>query len=83
MNINLIGIYVNNITKNQANEFLIENDIYLNEVEFNYLFKKIKTNYKDILNEDIQTFKEIKDNISYNSYIKLISLFNNYKKYLN
>ncbi|MBQ3475313.1 MAG: hypothetical protein IJH20_04015 [Bacilli bacterium] len=83
MNIKLIEIYINNITKNQANDFLEENDIYLNEKEFDYLFSKIKSNYIEIINEDILTFKEIKDNITEQNYIKLISLFNNYKKYLN
>ena len=83
MNINLIGIYVNNITENQAKEFLEEKNISLSKDEFDFLFNKIKANYKEIINEDILTFKEIKDKISMQNYIKLISLFNKYKKYLN
>ena len=80
MNIKIIEIYINNITKNQANDFLEENDIYLNEKEFDYLFSKIKSNYKEIINEYILNFKEIKDNITEQNYIRLISLFNKYKK---
>ena len=82
MNINLIGIYVNNITEKQAKDFLKEKDIILNDFEFNYLFNKIKNNYKDIINEDILAFKEIKDNLEEENYNKLITLFNEYKKYL-
>ncbi|MBR3116811.1 MAG: hypothetical protein IKF36_02935 [Bacilli bacterium] len=82
MNIDLIKIYINNLTKEQALNFLNNKSIYLSDSEFEYLFKLIKTEYKKIIDEESSIMNDIKNNISLNNYLKLYNLLKKYKKYL-
>lgn len=82
MNINLIKIYINNLTEKDAKSFLERQDILLNDEEFNYLFQTIKNDYMKIINEDENQINEIKRKIPKKSFNKLYDLFIKYKKYL-
>ena len=42
MNINLIKIYIDSLTKEQAKQFLENKSIFLTDLEFEYLYKLIK-----------------------------------------
>ena len=82
----LIKNYINLLSFDKVNNFLIKNDIHLNETELNYLLNIIKNNYEDIINNEEKYLNNIKNNINYNDYIKLKDLYfyykNKYKNYL-
>ena len=78
----LIKVYLNNLTENDSKIFLKNNNIELNEKEFKFLFNEIKNNYKKIIIEDENEINYIKANINNESFKKLFSLLNKYKKYL-
>ena len=78
----LIKIYINNLTKNDAKTFIQNRNIKLTENEFNFLFKEIKENYIRIIEEDENEIGLIKSRINNNSFDKLMLLFKKYKKYL-
>ena len=82
MDIDLIKIYIDNLTRKEAYDFLKNKSINLTNNEFEYLFNIIKTDYKKIIKEDLTTMNNIKNNISLDNYLKLYSLLNKYKKYL-
>lgn len=82
----LIKNYINLLSFDKVNNFLIKNDIHLNEIELNYLLNIIKNNYEDIINNEEKYLNNIKNNINYKDYIKLKDLYfyykNKYKNYL-
>ena len=78
----LIKIYINNLTKNDAKTFIQNRNIELTENEFDFLFKEIKENYIKIIDEDENEIDLIKSRINKNSFDKLMLLFKKYKKYL-
>lgn len=79
---NIIEIYINNLTREQAKDFLNNKSIYLTELEFEYLFNIVKNDYIKIIDEDSSIMNNIKNNLSLDNYIKLYNLFTKYKKYL-
>ena len=74
--------YIKNLGKDEVKEYLDNNNIKLNEEEFDFLFNIVKEKYNDIFEENIYLFKLIRDTINEDAYNKLIKLFNQYKKFL-
>ena len=78
----LVIKYINNLDEDEVKDFLINNNINLNNEEFEFLFNIVKEKYNDIFDENIYLFKLIRDTINEDAYNKLIKLFNQYKKLL-
>ena len=78
MNINIIKLYINKIKKEDIDKFLKTNNIFLNKKELDYLYNN-KNKYELVINEDLDTLNDIKDNISSSNYNKLLLLFNKFK----
>ena len=74
--------YIKNLEEDEVKEYLDNNNIKLNEEEFDFLFNIVKEKYNDIFEENIYLFKLIRDTINEDAYTKLIKLFNQYKKFL-
>ena len=74
--------YIKNLEEDEVKEYLDNNNIKLNEEEFDFLFNIVKEKYNDIFEENIYLFKLIRDTINEDAYDKLIKLFNQYKKFL-
>lgn len=75
----LIKNYVNKLTKEKIDKFAKKHDIFLNENELNYLLNFIKSNINDLLKNDESYLDEVKRNITYNNYNKILNLHNYYK----
>ena len=78
MNI-LIKKYINNLTINKLNEFMIKNDINLSNDELIFLLELVKTNVDDILVNSSKYLNIIKDKININEFNKIEKLFLYYK----
>lgn len=78
MNI-LIKKYINNLTIDKLNEFMIKNDINLSNDELIFLLELIKTNIDDILVNSSKYLNIIKEKISINEANKIEELFLYYK----
>lgn len=77
---NLIGLYINKITLNNINDFVLKNNIYLNKKELNILFEVVKNRYKEVLYEDDSLVKKyLHDNLSAENYDKVIKLYELYR----
>lgn len=83
----LIENYIINMTKEDINNFAIKNDIILNNIELDFIYKYIKNNYQYLLNDpdsfNIDSYEKYfqKDN-----FIKIkkvfIEYFSKYRKFL-
>jgi len=79
---NIVINYINIITKEDINNYLIKQNIILSENELNYAYKIVKNNYNEIFEGNIDLFNDIKNNINNDAYNKLIDLYNKYSFYL-
>lgn len=84
MNIFIINEYIKKITQEDIKKFAIKNKIELTEKEIDIIYQYIKTRYKEFINgNSLKILEEIKKEVSPNTYNKIISLYNQYKGYLN
>lgn len=74
----MIKLYINKIKKEDIDKFLKTNNIFLNKKELDYIYNN-KNKYELVINEDLDTLNDIKDNISSSNYNKLLLLFNKFK----
>ncbi|MBR1413162.1 MAG: hypothetical protein IJ574_00630 [Bacilli bacterium] len=82
---NLIGRYVNNLNKDQVNNFLLSKSINLNNNELDFTYNFIKKNWNTFLsNPTLNSIDKYKDNYTQDNFIKIKNLANEYlKKYSN
>ena len=84
----IIANYINKLSKRDLKNFALNNQIFLNNEEIDYVYKILKTDYKSLLNDNyISLFQNAKDNLSDINYKKIYNLYNDYrskfKNYLN
>lgn len=81
--LNLIEPYINNISKNDINNFALKNNINLNNNELEFIYNFIKTRYKDVLsNPSNFNLVKYKQNFSNENFIKINAIVNRYKMLL-
>ena len=81
--LNIIEPYINNISKEDINNFAIKNNINLNKNELEFIYNFIKTKYKDVLNNPTNfSLVKYKNNFSNENFIKINAIVNRYKKLL-
>ena len=74
--INLIRNYINKITKEDINNYLIKNDIFLNNNELNIIYDYFKNKWYDFLyGDNLPILEYLKNNISESNYNKLYDLY--------
>lgn len=83
---NMLGIiepYINNISKNDINNFAIKNNINLNNNELDFIYNFIKNRYKEVLsNPNNFSLARYKNNFSSENFVKINGLINRYKMLL-
>lgn len=81
--LNLVEPYINNMTRNDINNFALKNNINLNNNELDFIYNFIKTRYKEVLsNPNNFSLARYKNNFSNENFIKINGLVNRYKMLL-
>ena len=82
---NIIERYINNLNKEQVNNFALNNNINLSGLELDFVYVFVKKNYKEILkNPSLLNIDRYKNKFSEENFIKIKKLFNEYSsKYSN
>ena len=81
--LNLIEPYINNLSKNDINNFALNNNIKLNNNELDFIYNFIKSKYKEILNNPNNfNLVKYKNNFSNENFIKINKIVNKYKMLL-
>ena len=77
----MISQYINKITKEDIFKFAKDKGIYLNNDELEFVFSKIKNNWKTIVFGDPSNiFKELKTKTSIQKYNQIEQLYYEFKK---
>lgn len=80
---NIIGAYINKLTKDDINKFAISKGATLSNEELEFTYSFIKKNWKDVLkNPSIFDIERYSKYYSKDNFIKIKQAFNEYKGYL-
>lgn len=80
---NIIGAYINKLTKDDINKFATSKGATLSNEELEFTYSFIKKNWKDILkNPSIFDIERYSRYYSKDNFIKVKQVFNEYKGYL-
>ncbi len=80
---NIIGAYINKLTKDDVNKFAISKGANLSNEELEFTYSFIRKNWKDILkNPSIFDIERYSKYYSKDNFIKVKQVFNEYKGYL-
>ncbi len=80
---NIIGAYINKLTKDDINKFATSKGATLSNEELEFTYSFIKKNWKDILkNPSIFDIERYSKYYSKDNFIKVKQVFNEYKGYL-
>ncbi|MBD9106237.1 hypothetical protein EGP99_00295 [bacterium] len=80
---NIIGAYINKLTKDDVNKFAISKGANLSNEELEFTYSFIKKNWKDVLkNPSIFDIERYSKYYSKDNFIKVKQVFNEYKGYL-
>lgn len=80
---NIIDLYVRNMTKDTIINFAIKNGITLSDEETDFVYQFIKNNYEEaIKDKDNFDFSKYKEKFSAENYVKIENLIKKYISYL-
>ena len=80
---NIIGAYINKLTKDDINKFATSKGATLSNEELEFTYSFIKKNWKDVLkNPSIFDIERYSKYYSKDNFIKIKQVFNEYKGYL-
>lgn len=75
----LIERYINNLSKEELNNFAIKENIYLNETELDFSYNFIKKNWKSVLsNFSLFDINKYKKNYTEENFIKIKQVIKKY-----
>lgn len=81
--INMVEPYINKMSKEDINNFALNNNIRLNNNELDFIYNFIKNRYKDVLNNPNNfNLVKYKNNFSNENFIKINAIVNRYKMLL-
>jgi len=82
MNKLFIYQYINKLTKEDIIRFCNYKNISITNNELDILYSYIKNDYKRFFNNTDEVLNEIKNKVSNNTFMKIINLYEQYKKYI-
>lgn len=78
----LIKKYINKLTIEDIKIYALTQNEKLNTEEATIIFNHIKKYYLELLNKDTSSFNILKQNLRKELFNKIVSLYNEYNKYL-
>ena len=80
MNKSLIYKYLDKLQKENINDYALKQNINLTDDELSLIYTYIKEYPDKIIDNPLDILLEIKNQITINTYNKLLELYNKYKK---
>ena len=78
----MLGCYIQNMTATDIKNYCLKNNFRVNDQDINTMLYYIKNYWEQVYEGDTSIFNEMKGKIDKNSYDIMISLYNNYKKFI-
>ena len=81
MMFNIIGAYINRLTKEDITKFAYKQGITLKDKEVNIIFNTIKENYKTLIYGNARSIlDDLKNKVEPLTYNKIITLYREFKE---
>lgn len=71
--------YINKLTINDINNFLLKENISINSNDINIIYIYIKNNFDEILKDEIKVLNRVKNDVNKDTYDKILYLYDKYK----
>lgn len=78
----IIHSYINKLTKEDIKSFAEQNQVSLTEEEVNIIYEVIKNHWRELLYNPQPIFDKLKNQVSSNTYQKIIYFYDLYSKKL-
>ena len=79
---NVIEKYIDRLTIDDVSNFIKRNNYQVTEDETIIIFKYIKNCWQDIFNGNTNVFDDLKKEVSPNTFLEIMKLYNKYKKWI-
>lgn len=71
--------YINKLTINDINNFLLKENISINSNDINIIYIYIKNNFDEILKDEVKVLNRVKNDVNKDTYDKILYLYDKYK----
>ncbi len=78
----IIKSYVEKIKKEDIIKYIDSNNYVISDKEIDTIYFYIKNYWEDFFNNKDEVFKRLKNDVSENTYIEIMKLYQKYKKFL-
>lgn len=78
----LIKSYIEKLKKEDIIKYIENNNYVVSDKEIDTIYFYIKNHWEDFFNNKEEIWEQLKNNISNNTYIEIVKLYQKYKKYI-
>lgn len=78
----LLKIYIEKLKKEEVIKYIENNNYRVSDKEIDIIYFYIKNYWEDFYNNNDVVWKKLKNDVSVNTYIEIMSLYNKYKNFI-
>ncbi len=79
----LLKNYIDKLSKEDIIKYIENNNYSVSNKEIDTIYYYIKNYWEDFYNDKEEVWKKLKNDVSGNTYLEIMTLFQKYKKYIN
>lgn len=78
----ILKSYIDKLKKEDIIKFINNNNYQVSDMEINTIYFYIKNYWEELFDNNEEIWKKLQNDVSKNTYLELMKLYNKYKKYI-
>ena len=78
----ILKSYIDKLKKEDIIKFIKNNNYQVSDMEINTIYFYIKNYWEELFDNSEEIWKKLQNDVSKNTYLELMKLYNKYKKYI-
>ncbi len=78
----ILKSYIDKLKKEDIIKFINNNNYQVSDMEINTIYFYIKNYWEELFDNSEEIWKKLQNDVSKNTYLELMKLYNKYKKYI-
>lgn len=78
----ILKSYIDKLKKEDIIKFINNNNYQVSDMEINTIYFYIKNYWEELFDNSEEIWKKLQNDVSKNTYLELLKLYNKYKKYI-
>ena len=78
----ILKSYIYKLKKEDIIKFINNNNYQVSDMEINTIYFYIKNYWEELFDNSEEIWKKLQNDVSKNTYLELMKLYNKYKKYI-